>query len=195
MTDLQAAVGLVQLRRIDEMVRDRRERAERYRQLLSGVHGLLTAADPPYGTTNYQSFWVLLPEGSRPRNEVMAALVAEGIGQAEIGILLVDDKRIAKVHAEWLGDPTPTDVITFDLSAAGPGGGAGSPLCGDIVVSTETARRMSREFGWMPRQEVAYYVIHGLLHLSGFDDISEPDAKKMAATQQEILKLVLSEVR
>ncbi|MEI7781664.1 MAG: rRNA maturation RNase YbeY, partial [Planctomycetota bacterium] len=95
---------------------------------------------------------------------VRRALAAEGIEQAEIGILLVDDKRIAKVHDEWLGDPTPTDVITFDLSAERPGGGAGSPLCGDIVVSTETARRMAREFGWTPRQEVAYYVIHGLLH-------------------------------
>jgi len=121
---------------------------------------------------------------------VRRALVAEGIGQAEIGILLVDDKRIAKVHAEWLGDPTPTDVITFDLSAAGPGGGAGSPLCGDIVVSTETARRMSREFGWMPRQEVAYYVIHGLLHLTGYDDLTVADRRAMRARERAVMRAI-----
>ena len=54
------------------------------------------------------------------------ALAAEGIEQAEIGILLVDDRRIAKLHGEWFADPTPTDVITFDLSV------------GDVLTYTVT---------------------------------------------------------
>lgn len=62
MTDIQAAVGLVQLGRLDGIVERRRQRARRYRRLLAGIPGLRTIADPPYGTTNFQSFWVLLPE-------------------------------------------------------------------------------------------------------------------------------------
>ncbi|MFC6878519.1 MULTISPECIES: DegT/DnrJ/EryC1/StrS family aminotransferase [Actinomadura] len=63
MTDLQAALGLVQLRRLDAVVARRRELAARYRKLLGEVPGVLTAADPDCGETNYQSFWILLPDG------------------------------------------------------------------------------------------------------------------------------------
>jgi len=114
---------------------------------------------------------------------VQRALVAEGVEQAEIGILLVDDRRIAKLHADWFDDPTPTDVITFDLSA-------GDVLSGDIAVSTETARRMAREFGWTPRQEVAYYVVHGLLHLTGYDDHTPADRRAMRSRERAVMKAI-----
>src|SRR5215472_13529344 len=64
MTDVQAAIGLVQLRKLAPMVARRRALARRYQELLAGVPGLLTAGDPSYGKTNYQSFWMLLPEES-----------------------------------------------------------------------------------------------------------------------------------
>src|SRR5258708_1948495 len=63
MTDLQAALGLVQLTRLDGIIARRRELAARYRELLAEVPGLVTAADPGHGTTNYHSFWILLPQG------------------------------------------------------------------------------------------------------------------------------------
>jgi perosamine synthetase len=63
-TDVQAAIGRVQLTRLDAMVARRRELAERYRLMLADVPGLRMVADPPWGTTNYQSCWVLLPEGA-----------------------------------------------------------------------------------------------------------------------------------
>jgi probable rRNA maturation factor len=116
---------------------------------------------------------------------VQRALAAEGIEQAEIGILLVDDRRIAKVHDEWLGEPGPTDVITFDLSEPD-----GAVLRGDIVVSTETAKRMSGEFGWTPRQELAYYVIHGLLHLAGYDDRDPADRRAMRSRERAVMRAV-----
>ena len=62
MTDIQAAVGLVQLGRLAGIVERRRQRARRYRELLAGIPGLTTIDDPPFGTTNFQSFWVLLPD-------------------------------------------------------------------------------------------------------------------------------------
>jgi dTDP-4-amino-4,6-dideoxygalactose transaminase len=80
MTDIQAAIGLVQLRKLPQMVARRRVLAQRYQELLSGIPGLLTADDPPYGQTNYQSFWILLPEGSTVgRDELMRLMADVGI--------------------------------------------------------------------------------------------------------------------
>ena len=72
MTDVQAAIGLVQLAKLGQMVARRRDLAHRYQTLLSAVPGLLTAQDPPYGETNYQSFWILLPaEALVSRDELL----------------------------------------------------------------------------------------------------------------------------
>ncbi|MFM8805506.1 MAG: rRNA maturation RNase YbeY [Planctomycetia bacterium] len=119
---------------------------------------------------------------------VRRALAAEGIGRAEIGIVLVDDRRIAAVHRRWLGVPGPTDVITFDLSAGAAGPADNGPLAGDIVVSTETARRMARAVGWTPRQELAYYIVHGILHLTGHDDHDPADRRAMRARERAVMK-------
>jgi perosamine synthetase len=87
MTDVQAAIGLVQLGRLDEIVRRRRELAARYQKLLAGVPGVTTVADPEYGTTNYQSFWILLDdEFPVGRNELLERLAAQGIS-ARRGIM------------------------------------------------------------------------------------------------------------
>ena len=87
MTDIQAAVGLVQLGKLDAMVQRRRELADRYRDLLADVPGLRPVRDPAWGTSNVQSFWVELGDGyPRSRNELLAAL-AEGGVSARAGIM------------------------------------------------------------------------------------------------------------
>jgi len=118
---------------------------------------------------------------------VRRALAAQGIVRAEIGVVLVDDRRIAALHRQWLGVPGPTDVITFDLSPATPAGGD-ALLAGDIVASTETARRMARAVGWTPRRELAYYLVHGLLHLAGYDDHAAADRRAMRARERSVLR-------
>src|SRR5215813_9498498 len=87
MTDIQAAIGLVQLRKLPEMVARRRALARRYQELLSGIPGLLTAADPPYGETNYQSFWMLLPEESAVGRDDLMRLLADAGISARRGIM------------------------------------------------------------------------------------------------------------
>jgi dTDP-4-amino-4,6-dideoxygalactose transaminase len=90
MTDIQAAVGLVQLGKLDEIVARRRALGARYQTLLAEVPGLeaaVTSADPPGGTTNFQSFWMCLPEGFPvSRDELMARLAAAGVS-ARRGIM------------------------------------------------------------------------------------------------------------
>jgi dTDP-4-amino-4,6-dideoxygalactose transaminase len=87
MTDIQAAVGLVQLDKLDEMVRRRRELVGRYQAMLADVPGLRTVRDPVWGESNFQSFWIELDrEYPLNRNELLAALASDGIS-ARAGIM------------------------------------------------------------------------------------------------------------
>jgi probable rRNA maturation factor len=93
----------------------------------------------------------------------------------EVFILLLSDKRMASLHRQFLNEPGPTDVLTF--------------AHGEIFISVETARRNARAHGNSLARELRLYIVHGLLHLHGFDDRSEADSRRMEATQLRILKL------
>jgi len=111
MTDVQAAIGLVQLSRLDGMVARRRELAGRYQQALAGVPGLRTVRDPAWGTTNYQSFWVLLPDDAPiSRNDLLGALAAAGISGRR-GIMA------AHLEPAYDGHPHPPLPVTELLTA------------------------------------------------------------------------------
>jgi dTDP-4-amino-4,6-dideoxygalactose transaminase len=87
MTDVQAAIGLVQLRKLQAMVIRRRELAQRYLQWLSAVPGMQMIRDPEYGTTNYQSFWILLPDESPVSRDRMLRSLADAGVSARRGIM------------------------------------------------------------------------------------------------------------
>ena len=111
MTDVQAALGLVQLGRLDAMVSRRRDLAARYRKALSDVPGLMMAGDPPYGSTNYQSFWVMLPEDwPRSRNDMLRLLLEHGISGR---------RGIMAAHTEpaYAGHPHTPLPVTERLAA------------------------------------------------------------------------------
>lgn len=115
MTDLQAAVGLVQLRRLPGILEQRRDIAARYVAGLSGIRGLRLVSDPPYGTTNYQSFWVeVLPAFPISREALMEKLADAGIS-ARRGIMAAhrqpayrwrDGGNASLQHTERLNDRT-----------------------------------------------------------------------------------------
>ena len=111
---------------------------------------------------------------AKKNNAELAAL-----GGVEISIL--GSRAMAKVHRDFLNIPGATDVITFPY--------------GEILVCAHIAAARAPEFGHSTTEELALYIIHGLLHLSGFDDLTPAEAEKMAVAQQEILKLILSEAR
>jgi perosamine synthetase len=110
MTDIQAAVGLAQLSRLDAIVARRRALAARYRELLGDVPGLELPTDPHYGETNYQSFWVVLPEGFPVgRDELLDRLLAAGIS-ARRGIMASHLEPAYEGHPH--GDLAVTERIT-----------------------------------------------------------------------------------
>jgi probable rRNA maturation factor len=94
--------------------------------------------------------------------------------QREIFVLLVSDRRMASLHRQFLQEPGPTDVLTFQH--------------GEIFVSAETARRHARRFGTSLRRELRLYVVHGLLHLHGFDDRTQAGVRRMEKMQKKILR-------
>jgi perosamine synthetase len=132
MTDLQAAVGIVQLGRLPELVAQRRAMAARYQQLLADVPGVRPVRDPAYGTTNYQAFWVLLPEHTTSRNDVLATLATAGIS-ARRGIMA---SHLEPAYAGVRHEPLPVTELLTEHSVILP---LHHELTGwqqDLVVST-----------------------------------------------------------
>ncbi|QGN59143.1 glutamine--scyllo-inositol aminotransferase [Nostocoides sp. HKS02] len=110
MTDIQAAVGLVQLGKLDAMVVRRRELASNYQEALAEVPGLRTVQDPPWGESNFQSFWVELRDDyPLRRNELLTALADEGVS-ARAGIMATHRQPAYAGHAH--GDLTTTERLT-----------------------------------------------------------------------------------
>lgn len=112
MTDIQAAVGLVQLGRLDAMIERRRLLAQRYLDAFAGVAGLRCLSDPSHGTTNYQSFVVVLePEAGVDRNELLGRLLAKRIS-ARRGIMAA---HLEPAYAATPRAPLPvTETLTAD---------------------------------------------------------------------------------
>ncbi|WP_228771605.1 DegT/DnrJ/EryC1/StrS family aminotransferase [Actinokineospora iranica] len=108
MTDIQAAMGLVQLRKLDGIVEQRRELAARYHEMLAPM-GLRAVTDPAHGTTNYQSFWVALPEGAPPLADVLSRLAGSGVS-ARRGIMA------AHLEPAYAGHPHGPLPATEDLA-------------------------------------------------------------------------------
>jgi probable rRNA maturation factor len=94
---------------------------------------------------------------------------------SEVFICLISDRRMALLHRKFLGQSEPTDVLTFQH--------------GEIFISVDTARRHARVFENSLPRELKLYIVHGLLHLHGFDDQTPSDAHKMKAVQERILRI------
>lgn len=92
------------------------------------------------------------------------------LGHLEISIL--DDAEIARIHDEQMGDPTATDVITFQH--------------GELLISADTAQREAMSRKWPVERELLLYIVHGLLHLHGYDDLT-PDLREAMHAQQDAI--------
>ena len=105
----------------------------------------------------------------------------EGISRATLSIAVVSDKAIRQLNRRYLQHDYATDVISFLLDS-----GSGC-LDGEIIVSVDTAAAQAPEFDSTTQDELLLYVIHGTLHLVGFDDTTPTARKKMQARQRRYL--------
>jgi len=101
-----------------------------------------------------------------------------------VDVVFVDDPTLADLHARFLGDPSVTDVMAFDLGEDGPGPAA------EIYVSVDRARAVAERRGVDAARETALYLVHGALHLCGHDDHeAEPRAAMRSAEAQVMAQL------
>ena len=139
--------------------------------------------------------WVALAKG---------ALVDEGVrGLAEVSLIFADEPTIADLNQQFLGKEGPTDVLSFpidaepDLSGRVPdagGTGPGDPplpeipqLIGDVVICPAVAARNAVEHECTFDDEVALLVVHGVLHLLGWDHLIDEEAERMEARERDLL--------
>jgi len=101
----------------------------------------------------------------------------------EVSLHFVDKEEISHLHALHFQDPTPTDCITFPIDAP-QDEGAGYKILGEIFVCPEVALDYSQEHQFSPHRELSLYIIHGLLHLLGFDD-QDPSSETIMRDEEK----------
>jgi len=133
------------------------------------------------------------------RTAAWTALDAEQVREASISIALVDDAALRTLNARHLGHDYDTDVLSFLLeceedaaasSTAAERGvprGRGKRIEGEVIVSAEMAAHMAQQYRWSPAHELALYVVHGLLHLAGYDDLTDDERELMRARERAVL--------
>ena len=104
----------------------------------------------------------------------------------EISILLIDDLQIEELNAKFLGRSGPTNVISFPM-ADGDFCEINPHVLGDVVISAETVERQATESNMSPEEMLNFFLIHGILHLLGYDhEKSDAEARVMEAKQMEL---------
>ncbi|MGC8991577.1 MAG: rRNA maturation RNase YbeY [Verrucomicrobiia bacterium] len=121
-------------------------------------------------------------------SEEPIAINAQAQTSHELCVVLVDDTEMERLNRRWLGHAGTTDVIAFDHSAGASAANPCCPLRGDIVISLDEAKRQARRFHTAWQSEVVRYLVHGLLHLRGFDDSSAPERQVMKQAENKLLK-------
>jgi probable rRNA maturation factor len=116
------------------------------------------------------------------REAVRAVLAGEGVADAEIGLAFVDNPTIHRLNLRYLEHDEPTDVLSFPLSEPGA-----ARLAGELVVGALVALEQAAGRGHDVQAELTLYVIHGLLHLCGYDDHDEAGAAAMRARERHYL--------
>jgi probable rRNA maturation factor len=116
------------------------------------------------------------------REVVRAVLDGEGVADAEISLAFVDNPTIHTLNKRYLDHDEPTDVLSFPLSEPNA-----KKLAGELVIGVEVAQAQARERGHDVQQELALYVIHGLLHLCGYDDKADEAAREMRVRERHYL--------
>jgi probable rRNA maturation factor len=106
-----------------------------------------------------------------------------GCPAGELSLVFLTDPALAKIHADFMDDPTATDVITFEGERA-------AGLAGEICVSADTARTYAKAHGRDFAAELTLYVVHGWLHLAGYDDLVPAKKRLMRAAEARAINLL-----
>jgi probable rRNA maturation factor len=110
---------------------------------------------------------------------------------AELAIVLVDEGAMEQLHLQWMGEPGPTDVLSFPMDELRPGRDgetSAEGILGDIVLCPSVAATQAEAAGHSVMTELSMLTIHGLLHLLGYDHAEPDEEKEMFGLQADILQ-------
>jgi probable rRNA maturation factor len=127
----------------------------------------------------------VIVDRGRMRQVVRAVLEGEGWSDAEISVALVDSATIRQLNQRYLQHDEPTDVLSFPLSEP-----SAHRLAGELVIGAEVAKAEAERRGHDVQAELALYVVHGILHLCGYDDKDAKSTAQMRARERHYLGLL-----
>ncbi len=107
----------------------------------------------------------------------------------ELSILAVDEDEMERLHIEWMDEEGPTDVLSFPIDELRPGQEfiEGKSTLGDVVLCPEVAKRQAAGAGHSTEMELEILLVHGILHLMGYDHVEKDEEKEMFALQNKIV--------
>jgi len=120
-------------------------------------------------------------DADRLRQAAEAILRDAGLVRGTLSIAVVDDPTIHELNNEFLQHDYPTDVLSFLLEQET------GEIEGEVIVSTDTAVRLAKQLGWPAENELLLYVVHGTLHLVGYEDSSDEERAAMHAAEDKVL--------
>lgn len=146
---------------------------------------------------------ISVEDGGWPEEAVLAALSQRVLGAAadylareedqpfpqmapELSLVFTNDDSIQEINAEWRGKDKPTNVLSFPAFPLEPGGMPG-PMLGDIVVARETVEREAVDLDKTFDDHLTHLLVHGFLHLFGYDHLEKDEAEEMEALETRIL--------
>jgi len=125
------------------------------------------------------------------RKTALGVLTAEGVPSAELGVLVTDDEAVRRLNREFAGEDETTDVLAFSLRE---GEEFVSPdaiqRLGEVIISYPTVSRQAAEGGRLVDEEMAHLLVHGILHLLGYDHAEAEDERRMRAREEALLASV-----
>ena len=126
------------------------------------------------------------------RQTMEKALKDLGCNRSELSILVTGDEQIHELNMQYLNRDKPTNVLSFPMT--GDPDGIETGMLGDIVISVDTAKREAAEMGITYHQRIYELLIHGLLHLMGYDhEKSKKDEIKMQKEEKRLLSLLMED--
>lgn len=156
--------------------------------LREGIDVAVQVADP----------WREAVDEHAVRDLALRVLASEEVAAlAEVSVVITDDEAVRELNRRYLNLDEPTDVLSFPLAEASRGSDASEPFVappdgvahlGEVIVSYPTAERQAREQGHGVEREIAHLVVHGLLHLLGYDHGEPEEERRMRAREDDLLR-------
>ncbi|MDP6379768.1 MAG: rRNA maturation RNase YbeY [Phycisphaerae bacterium] len=117
---------------------------------------------------------------------MLKALKKEGRTTKSLSVVLTDNQHLRDLTDRYMGHPSDTDVISFPLDQ--PGWPCDGGVNGEIIASAERAAKVAKLRGSSAKAELLLYLVHGLLHLVGYDDNTKAEAERMHETEEKLLE-------